>query len=117
MRISFLLIFLIIKNLYTFGHEITGVIKDSISNEPIEFAAVYINGTTIGTTSDLNGRFNLSFEMENCRIVINHVSYQSVHINFNQNTKPYLNIKLKPKNIHIRQVTVESVNKRKKNME
>lgn len=55
--------------------------------------------------------------MENCRILINHISYQSVHINFNQNTQPYLNIKLKSKNIHIRQVKVESVNKRNKNME
>ncbi|MGB3798478.1 MAG: TonB-dependent receptor [Lewinella sp.] len=40
---------------------LTGWIGDSLSNEPLLGATVLITGTTIGTTTDLDGRFTLPY--------------------------------------------------------
>ena len=42
-----------------FAQEIVGYVKDKDDNEPIPFANVWLNGTTQGTTSDLNGFFRI----------------------------------------------------------
>lgn len=36
-----------------------GVVKDAANNEPLAFAAVTIKGTTIGTSTDFDGRYSL----------------------------------------------------------
>ena len=41
-------------------YTITGTIADSLTHLPIEYATVYINGTTIGTISDTSGNFYLN---------------------------------------------------------
>jgi hypothetical protein len=40
--------------------EIRGVVTDRLTNEPIMFATVALAGTTIGTTTDLDGKYVLS---------------------------------------------------------
>lgn len=40
---------------------IKGLVTDT-QNEPLAFATIFVEGTTIGVTSDLEGRFNISFE-------------------------------------------------------
>jgi len=39
--------------------KIRGIVKDSLTSEPIPFANVFFEGTTIGATSDFNGRFSI----------------------------------------------------------
>ena len=41
---------------------ITGIVRDSISHEPVPYAAVCIAGSTVGTMADLDGRFSLEPE-------------------------------------------------------
>ena len=59
MKKYFLLIVLLIMSLSTFAQ--LGVVKGRVfnakTNEPIEFATLQIEGTTIGSTSDLDGNF------------------------------------------------------------
>ena len=59
MRKTFLLLALLIMSLSTYAQ--LGVIKGRVfnakTNEPIEFATLQIEGTTIGSTSDLDGNF------------------------------------------------------------
>ena len=72
-------IFLLIQSLslsHAQGITFSGVLKGSENEEPIEHALLYIDGTTIGVTSDENGEFefeNLYFPV---RIEISHLSYQ-----------------------------------------
>ena len=45
-----------------FAQEATlkGHVEDAVSNEPLPFVNIVVSGTTIGTTTDLNGNFTLT---------------------------------------------------------
>ena len=45
---------------YSQSGSIKGQISNAVNNEPISFASVYIDGTTNGTVSDLNGNYLLN---------------------------------------------------------
>lgn len=97
---------------------ITGTVKDSITKENVEFATVYINGTTTGTFSDKDGNFALQLPsiIFPCQIVVSHVSYCSKVVTINENSDLYLTIPLTPKVVKLNQVTVVNGNLRKKNI-
>lgn len=64
LRFYFLLIALGISVQFVFSQntELNGLVRDEITKEPIEEAAVIIVGTQIGALTDVNGKFNLKFE-------------------------------------------------------
>ncbi|MFM7896193.1 MAG: carboxypeptidase-like regulatory domain-containing protein, partial [Flavobacterium sp.] len=53
-------IFLIVSQ-FAFS-QIRGVVKDSISGEPIPFVNIWVENETIGTTSETNGSFSLDIK-------------------------------------------------------
>lgn len=55
-------IFLIVSQ-FTFS-QIRGVVKDSITGEPIPFVNIWVENETIGTTSETNGSFSLDIKEE-----------------------------------------------------
>src|SRR5690606_11073588 len=64
-------------------HEITGIIRDS-KGEPLAGVSITIKDQpSIGTTTDLNGKFILSVP-SNAPIVVNIVGYKSVEIPIGQ---------------------------------
>jgi hypothetical protein len=54
-----LLLLLSLSSVGAFGQVISGHVYDKETNEPIDYASVYINGTFLGTTTDQNGAFEL----------------------------------------------------------
>jgi hypothetical protein len=58
----FLLVFFLL-GFYT-SAQIRGVVKDSISGEPIPYVNIWVENETIGTTSDVNGSFSLDIKEE-----------------------------------------------------
>ena len=58
-KILHLLAFVILSNV-VFGQLVTGYIYDSQDQKPIPFAVVVVEGTTQGTTSDIDGFFYLT---------------------------------------------------------
>lgn len=59
---SIIILFILFNHSVIFGQEdgkgiIEGRIYNASTNEPVEFASIVIWGTTIGSVSDLNGRF------------------------------------------------------------
>lgn len=62
---------------------IAGIITDKeFNNEPLPFATIAIEGTNNGTTSDLDGLFNLeNLPVGNYNLIISFVGYESVEIN------------------------------------
>jgi hypothetical protein len=115
----FLCIFLFISPLYIIGQDITGIINDSITNKNIEFAAVYVNGTTIGTVSDKNGTFSLPLQKINfpCQLVISHVSYCNKVIKIDENSNLNLTIPITPKVVELKQVTILNKSLRNENIQ
>jgi len=75
---------------------IKGNVKDNANNEPLIGAAVIINGTTIGTVSDIDGNFELVSSEEikfPVELEISYLGYQTVTI-IVQNEKSPLQIKM-----------------------
>lgn len=68
------------------------------NNEPISFASIYIENTTIGATTEADGTFMIESSEAIFNLVISSIGYQKkiVSINFNSKSKNYkrLNIEL-----------------------
>ncbi len=54
-----LLLFLLSLSVTASAERIRGVVVDSLSNEPVAFAAVHLDGTTQGTLADADGKFQI----------------------------------------------------------
>jgi hypothetical protein len=53
-----------------------GSVIDAATKEPIPFATVYLNQTTLGTSTNTEGRFTLKFASRNPEIVVSVVGYK-----------------------------------------
>lgn len=58
---------------------ITGVVLDAKTNEPVINATIQVKGTTTGVITDIDGKFNISCSSENT-LVISFIGYTSQEI-------------------------------------
>ena len=73
-----LLIVIIVWSLPLSGQVITGTVYDAVSQAAIEGVTIYLDGTNIGTISNLEGVFNLdTSEAPNASIVVRHLGYST----------------------------------------
>src|ERR1035437_6128373 len=83
----------------------------------IEYASVYIDGTSKGTMTDSNGHFtikNLNFP---CRMVVSCVGYELKSIQLSNATEEDLNIELREQVKQLSEISVDGKNRRQKNLE
>lgn len=59
---------------------ITGVVVEDVTSLPIPYAMVYAEGTTIGTTTDLDGKFSLSMPSGTYTLKVSFMSFHSLTI-------------------------------------
>lgn len=87
--------------------DIKGVVKDSETKEPLIGASVQIDGTTVGTITDLDGSFVLNGVKGETTIVVSYVSYitKKLKVNASKDTAP-IEILLEPDNKQLGEVTV-----------
>lgn len=64
---------------------ITGKVLDSDTNLPLPGANVIEKGTTNGTTTDFDGNFTLTTNMDSGEIVITYVGYSPLNVSFSGN--------------------------------
>ena len=77
MRSVLLFAFLSLMPAFMFGQgTVTGIVLDSLTQEPLPSATVYINGTTQGTTTDNDGRFELKDVSFPTTVVFSFVGYK-----------------------------------------
>lgn len=81
-----LLIFLIISS-FTANSQISVTLKDSLTNEPIAYANVWVIGENIGTTADEQGNFTLNNSAGNKRIAISCVGFDRKETLFDTDSK------------------------------
>lgn len=82
---------------------INGVVTDRSTGEVIPGASVYIQGTSIGSISDLNGKFSIQAPSGSKAIVISFVGYKTKVVSV---TKSKFNIKLVNSDQNIEEVVV-----------
>jgi hypothetical protein len=71
-----LLLFFISLTAYAQNYTITGKVFDVDSREPLPFVAVLIKGTTVGGTSDFDGRFVIKTAKIGDSIVASYMGYK-----------------------------------------
>lgn len=58
-----------------------GTVTDALTNEPLPFATVQFEGTNMGATTDLEGRFRVEIKEAVSRLKISYVGYQTFFVN------------------------------------
>lgn len=67
--------------------KITGVIMDGEFNESLAGANVFVKGTQVGTTTDLDGKFELTTTETSGTIVVSFLGFETKSVSFNATTK------------------------------
>jgi len=102
--ILFLIIICFFKDGYT--QIIRGTVLDKSTNNKINFASIYINGTSIGTNSDQNGSFELDItKYGSLPLTISALGYYSVTLPDFSSEKP-LEVYMIPKPFELNEVVV-----------
>ena len=96
--------------------KITGTVYDEQSKQPIEFASVYIDGSTNGTMSDAVGNFHLEKIKFPCTLVLSHLSYNPKSVFLTDNKLSPLNVSMNIRNVKIQVVDVKDKNLRERNL-
>ncbi len=74
--------------------KISGIVTDALTGEPIIGGNVVNEGTTIGTTTDGNGKFSLQISKPDAVLIVSYLGYNTERISVNG--KSTLEIKLVP---------------------
>lgn len=91
--------------------QVSGLILNKETWEPIPYANISIENTVIGTTSDLNGRFHFNELPSEKRLVISSVGFEIQSISVSDSV---LEILLQPKTYEIELITVKPSKNTKK---
>ena len=93
------------------AQQITGQITDAQTGESIPFASVQYKGHSIGVASDIDGHYQIA-RHNGWAITFSAVGYVSQTVMVNTVVKSPNNIKLKPDNTMLKEVTVKSKRER-----
>ena len=84
MKIKLLsILFMLLSSSFMFAQsDVTGVVTDGSINEPFAFASVYVKGSTVGTTTDIDGNYQISIpsEVSNPILVFQFMGYESKEV-------------------------------------
>jgi len=103
-----IVLFLLLVNFFQVGHSQTvrGTIRDNSDHTIINFASIYINGTSVGTNSDQNGYFELDItKYSSLPLTISALGYYSVALSDFSREKP-IEVYLAPKMFELNEVVV-----------
>ena len=64
-----LLALLLVSSVAFAQKKVTGVAVDGTTNEPLPFITIQVKGTTQGTTSDMDGKYEITVPDENSILV------------------------------------------------
>ncbi len=80
----------------------------TVTNENLEGASVYLNNTTIGTTTDSNGEFILQVNKGNYDLIVSFIGYTTSKIKINTNLEvDFLRFVLKPETNILNEVVLK----------
>ena len=82
---------------------ITGVITDADSNEPIPGVSIVVKGTTQGTVSDIDGKYQLTLPNVRSTIAVSFIGYNNQELNVSPGV---VNVALKQSQVELEEVVV-----------
>ncbi len=97
-------------------YKITGVVLNEETNKPIPLVEVFISGSTFGSITNEEGKFELETTYLPCQLIASHISYAPFNKLIDAESRTDLTIRLIPYQHEIKEITVESMSRRKDNM-
>lgn len=95
----------------TAGAQITGYVIDGETGDTIPYASVIYRGHNVAVASNLNGHYSIE-KHPGWTLTFSSVGYIPLTVNVSASTKNKLDIRLKPDNRHLKEVTVKAKRKR-----
>ena len=91
---------------------VKGVVKESMTGEPIISANVAVKGTTNGTISDISGMYQISNVSSNAVLIVSYIGYKTAEIPVNG--KNTINVSLEEESIGLQEVVAVGYGSQKK---
>ncbi len=90
---------------------IRGIIKDEQTGESLPYASVLVQGTTIGTTTNVDGYFSLlNVPTDTAVLAISYIGYQSTQIKLNPDmAREYFELTLRSGSVELDEITIAAV--------
>lgn len=97
------------------AQNITGVVTDSLTGDPVSFATVYLDGTSKGAVTADDGTFTITNPILPAKLVVSHLSYENKSMAMTTANQPLRIILIPAKNI-LTSISVEDRNRRAGNL-
>jgi len=107
-RIFFLILFFIPSLLSAQVTHVSGRVYDPLTNEPIPFASVVFQNTTIGTNTDMNGNYMLETLKDVDSISATFIGYLPATIRVKRNRTQVINVALRVNKFDLPEVHVKA---------
>lgn len=107
MKTGFLLVFIFALSIFSGmaqSRVLTGAVTSAEDGSPIPGVSVSVKGTTMGTISDMDGKFSIKVPADSKTLVFSFVGMTTQEITIGNQT--IINIKLKSENISVDEVVV-----------
>ncbi|HUX94778.1 MAG TPA: DUF5686 family protein [Bacteroidales bacterium] len=85
---------------------ISGKTTDDLTGEPLPYVSVILKGTTVGTTSDANGRYRIETTSKVTELIFSFIGYENESRIIRTGKEQTLNISLKLSSINLDEVIV-----------
>ncbi len=103
-----LLFFALVANAFFAASQVRGTVTDN-KGEPLPFVSIYVQGTTNGTTSNLNGEYSLALERGTYQLVFQYIGYKQRIETVNVEVGPVkLNVALAEEAIELASVEIKA---------
>ena len=112
------LLCLFLTSLSLTAQQVSGTVTDSLTGAPIPFATVYFDGTTIGETTNEEGRFTLPASSLRfpATLIASHLSFGNKSVQLRE-ARSSIHFALRPLTLTVAAVEVTDQNQRLKNLE
>ncbi|MCD7938512.1 MAG: DUF5686 and carboxypeptidase regulatory-like domain-containing protein [Tannerellaceae bacterium] len=85
---------------------IRGIVTDAVTNEPVAYAAVLLEGTTTGAQTDDDGAFTIKTNSSSRSLRVSYLGYEEQKVSFTPGQNMPLRIKLQPSSIDLDEVII-----------
>ncbi len=87
---------------------ISGKVTDELTNEPVPFASIILKGTTIGTNTDFNGKFQITTTTPTDSILCSMLGYKPVMLRIRKGQTQTINFVLKANKFELGEVVIKA---------
>lgn len=86
---------------------IKGIVKDSITGDPLPYVSVLLEGTTVGTTTGVDGDFYISTSSKARKVQVSYLGYATKTLDVAPGKKYNFKVQLVPSTITLNEVVIK----------